>query len=296
MPDGVEWTAVVVAAHRAAESLSARPAFRDPLAEALLVRLGLAEPGERPRFDSMPGQMNGTTELMGDLVVLRTLHFDRALTASGLDQVVLLGAGLDGRAYRMPWAGRRVFELDLPGGLALKAAAARAAGLEPIATRTPVPVDLAGDWPAALLAAGFEPSRPTAWVAEGLTVYLSRTEADLLMSRARELSAPGSRCYVEIAQPIGSRLTVESASDDGLRRLASVLRYGPPTPPHAWMSGHGWSPDAMTLVELGRRYGREVRPTWDPARGGIDLWYFDAEVEAGRPDPAVLAPGAGVHG
>jgi hypothetical protein len=47
------------------------------------------------------------------------------------------------------------------------------------------------------------------------------------------------------------------------------------------MAGHGWSPDALTLVELGRRYGREVLPTWDPARGGIDLWYFDAEVALG---------------
>ena len=229
LPGGAEWTAVVVAAHRAAESLSERPAFRDPLAEALLSRLGLAEPGRPPRFADMPGEMAGTTDLMGDLVVLRTLHYDTAITDAGLAQVVLLGAGLDGRAYRLPWAGRLVFELDLPGGLRLKEEAAR-------------------------------------------------TEADLLMVRAHGLSAPGSRFYVEIAQPIGARLTEQSATGGGLRRLASVLRYGPPTPPHLWMAGHGWSPDALTLVDLGRRYGREVLPTWDPSRGGIDLWYFDAEV------------------
>jgi methyltransferase (TIGR00027 family) len=68
----------------------------------------------------------------------------------------------------------------------------------------PVPVDLADDWPAALRAAGFDPSRPTARAAEGLTVYLTRAEADLLMTRVHDLSAPGSRLHVEIAQPAGS--------------------------------------------------------------------------------------------
>ncbi|GAA1559803.1 SAM-dependent methyltransferase [Kribbella lupini] len=283
LPDGVEWTAVVVAAHRAAESLSDRPAFRDPLAEAVVRHLGLAAPGRPPNFGSMPGEMAGTTALMGDLVVVRTLHIDQALTDAGLDQVVLLGAGLDGRAYRMPWTGRRIFELELPAGLALKDEAARAAGLKPIAGRTPVPADLAGDWPTDLFAAGFDPSRPTAWVAEGLTVYLTRAEADLLMSRVRGLSAPGSRLHIEIAQPIGERLTHDTATDDGMHRLVSVLRYGPPTPPHDWIAGHGWSPDALTLAELGNSYGRKVNDTWDPARGGIDLWYFDSGLLPARP-------------
>src|SRR5262245_60380903 len=120
LPEGLEWTAVVVAVHRAAESLSAAPAFRDPLAEAVLVRLGLAEPGQAPRFEAMPGDMAGVTRLVGPIVVLRTRYYDEVLTGAGVDQVVLLGAGLDGRAYRMPWAGRRVFELDRPAGLALK--------------------------------------------------------------------------------------------------------------------------------------------------------------------------------
>jgi O-methyltransferase involved in polyketide biosynthesis len=38
-----------------------------------------------------------------------------------------------------------------------------------------VSIDLSDDWPAALVDAGFDPSRPTAWVAEGLSVYLTRT-------------------------------------------------------------------------------------------------------------------------
>ncbi|AGZ40822.1 SAM-dependent methyltransferase [Actinoplanes friuliensis] len=278
LPDGVEWTAVLVAAQRAAESLSQTPAFRDPLAEAVMTYLGLAEPGRAPHFATMPGQMSGMTEAMGDLVTLRTLYLDEALTRSGLDQVVLLGAGLDGRAYRMPWTGRRVFEVDRPAGLALKEQAADAAGLSAVARRTSVPVDLAEDWPQALVAAGFDPARPAAWVAEGLTVYLTRAEADLMMSRVHDLSAPGSRLCVEIAQPLGTRLDDAATSDAGVHRTLSVLRYGPPTPPHDWIAGHGWSPDASTLAELGDRYHRKVGTPFDPARGGVNLWYFNAEL------------------
>lgn len=281
LPGGVEWTAVVVAAHRAAESLSDMPLFRDPLAEALMSHLGLAEPGQPPDFGAMPGEMAGMTDLMGDLVTIRTLLYDKRLTDAGHDQIVLLGAGLDGRAYRMPWTGRRIFELDLPGGLALKESAARTAGLTETVDRTPVPVDLAEDWSGALLAAGFDPARPTAWVAEGLTHYLTRAESDLLMTRIRNLSAPGSRLCIELLEPIGTRVTDETASDDGVRRLLSALRFGPPAPPHDWMAGYGWKPDALTLVELAEQYGRKVSTIFDTARGGMGAWYFDSELLPG---------------
>ena len=274
LPDGLEWTAVVVAAQRAVESLSAAPAFRDPLAEAVVTHLGLAEPGEPPRFEDMPGDMAGVTKFVGPIVVLRTLHYDRVLTDAGLDQVVLLGAGLDGRAYRLPWAGRRIFELDLPAGLLLKAEAARAAGLEPIADRVPVPVDLAAEWAPVLLEAGFDPERPTAWVAEGLLLYLTRDQADQLMTRVHELSAPGSRFCLDVVETLGERFS--AVDDDGGRRAASVMRHGPPTPPHDWLAAHGWSPDAVTLVELGDRYGRTITPGFDPGQGGARLWCFDS--------------------
>ncbi|MEV7623594.1 SAM-dependent methyltransferase [Actinoplanes sp. NPDC089786] len=273
LPDGVGWTAVLVAAQRAAESLSGAPAFRDPLAEAIVVHLGLAGPGEQPRFDAMPGDMAGLTTMMGDLVVLRTLHNDRVITESGVEQVVLLGAGLDGRAYRLPGAGR-IFELDLAPGLALKEEAARAAGLQTLMRRTAVPADLAGEWASALLAAGFDPSRPTAWIGEGLTIYLDRSELDGLLTRVRDLSAPGSRLCLEIASRFDAGLADEEVADNGTRRLETLLREGPPIPPHDWLIDHGWSARHHTLVELGERHGREVTRWFDADRGGATLWMF----------------------
>jgi methyltransferase (TIGR00027 family) len=274
LPEDVGWTAVLVASHRAAESLSATPAFRDPLAEALLVHLGLAEPGEPPDFDRMAGDMAAMTRMLGDVIVLRTLHFDRMITESPVEQIVLLGAGLDGRAYRQAWTGRRIFELDRPAGLTLKEAAARAAGLPPLTERTAVPVDLADDWPAALTAAGFDPGRPTAWIAEGLAMYLDRPELEALLSRTRQLSAPGSRLGIELASVSMAARAELATADEGTRRLGGLIRQGHPVPPHDWLLDHGWTPDELTAVELGRRYGRPVTAWADPDRGGSSLWYF----------------------
>ncbi len=58
----------------------------------------------------------------------------------------------------------------------------------PACERVVVPCDLRDDWPAALRAAGLDPARPTAWIAEGLLVYLAPDDVDRLLD-----SSPGSR-------------------------------------------------------------------------------------------------------
>ena len=61
----------------------------------------------------------------------------------------------------------------------------------------PVAVDLRDDWPAALIAAGFDPAQPTAWLAEGLLPYLPADAQDRLFDLVTALSAAGSRIAVE---------------------------------------------------------------------------------------------------
>ena len=63
--------------------------------------------------------------------------------------------------------------------------------------RRPVPVDLRDDWPAALTAAGFDRTQPTAWLAEGLLPYLPSDAQDRLFEMVTALSAPGSQIAVE---------------------------------------------------------------------------------------------------
>jgi methyltransferase (TIGR00027 family) len=125
---------------------------------------------------------------------VRTRYFDDVLLAASgwAAQIVLLGAGLDTRAYRLglpPEA--TVFEIDQPGTLAAKESVLSAEGARPVCARIAVAADLRGDWAAALTAAGFDPARSTAWLAEGLLFYLDVGAAPAMISRAAALS--GSR-------------------------------------------------------------------------------------------------------
>ena len=131
----------------------------------------------------------------------RTKWFDEffiAAGAGGIDQAVILAAGLDARAWRLPWNdGSVVYEIDQPKVLAFKTGTLRARGVEPATRYVAVPIDLRRDWPKALREAGFDATEPTAWAAEGLLPYLPADAQDLLFERIAELSARGSRVGVE---------------------------------------------------------------------------------------------------
>ena len=136
---------------------------------------------------------------------VRTKWFDEyfiAAGANGIDQAVILAAGLDARAWRLPWVhGSVVYEIDQPQVLAFKADALAARGARPAGRYQAVPIDLRADWPTALREAGFDPSAPTAWSAEGLLPYLPAAGQDLLFERIVTLSATGSRIAVEALSP-----------------------------------------------------------------------------------------------
>ncbi len=70
-------------------------------------------------------------------------------------------------------------------------------GATPRATLRTVGIDLRDDWPTALRDAGFDPSTATAWIAEGLLVYLPSDAQDRLFDNITALSAPGSRIATE---------------------------------------------------------------------------------------------------
>nr|QBI71325.1 O-Methyltransferase [uncultured bacterium] len=136
---------------------------------------------------------------------VRTRVFDdflRQAVADGAGQVVILAAGLDARAFRMPWtAGIDVYEVDHPDVLDFKDAVLGDIGAEAPCRRHVVRADLAGDWGSVLDAAGFDPGRKTAWMAEGLLPYLgAREEGDLLRTLGAR-SLPGSRVCLEYMPP-----------------------------------------------------------------------------------------------
>jgi methyltransferase (TIGR00027 family) len=90
-----------------------------------------------------------------------------------------------------------VFEVDQPEVIAFKGETLNRLGATPAATLRTVGIDLRSDWPKALREAGFDPSAPTAWIAEGLLVYLPPDAQDRLLDNITALSAPGSRVATE---------------------------------------------------------------------------------------------------
>ncbi|OBB35998.1 class I SAM-dependent methyltransferase [Mycobacterium sp. 852002-51961_SCH5331710] len=218
-------TATMVAAQRV---LSHREGLiDDPYAEPLVRAVGLdffvrALDGEIS-LDAIDARFN--TRRAAEGMSVRTRHFDRMFTDAvdaGVRQAVILASGLDARAYRLPWpTGTTVFELDQPDVIAFKTNTLAALGAEPTADRRALAIDLREDWPKALLDNGFDPTKPTAWSAEGLLIYLPPEAQDLLFDRIDELSAPGSRLATEHIPD------VSMFADERSREIAERLQaYG----------------------------------------------------------------------
>jgi len=194
-------TATMVAAQRVIADREGL--IDDPFAEPLVRAVGLdlftkALDGEI-QLDDVDPQFSLERAAQG--MAVRTRHFDRLFTnavADGVRQAVILAAGLDARAYRLPWpGGTTVFEVDQPEVIDFKTRTLADLGAQAKSDRRTVAIDLRDDWPKALLDNGFDPSAPTAWIAEGLLIYLPSEAQDLLFDRIDELSAPGSRVATE---------------------------------------------------------------------------------------------------
>ncbi|MFI6845007.1 class I SAM-dependent methyltransferase [Kitasatospora sp. NPDC050467] len=268
-PSGVWATAVGVARVRALETERENALFRDPLARAFATAGGLW-PSSPPLPDDEAARRRRLAVSFS--IVIRTKFLDDLLqqaSASGVRQVVLLGAGMDSRAFRLDWPeGTRLFEVDTAAPLDFKAAVLRQERAVARCERITVAVDLREDWPGALAAAGHDPAVPTAWIAEGLLIYLPQDAVELLMARISAQSAPGSR----MGLTLGSRGVIERfGADAAPGSAASMWISEMPDDPVGWLAGHGWEADSHTLRERAAAYGRPIGnpPQREEQPGGL---------------------------
>ncbi|MBV9089918.1 MAG: class I SAM-dependent methyltransferase [Mycobacteriaceae bacterium] len=272
-------TAVMVAAARAAETKRPDPLINDPYAH-ILVSGAATGVWEYMLDDTMADKLKqiddeaaAMFEHMLSYQAVRTHFFDQFFadaTAAGLRQIVILASGLDSRAYRIQWPPPTVvYEIDQPKVLEYKAATLAAHGARPAAQRRGVPMDLRFDWPAALRDAGFDPAQPTAWLAEGLLMYLPADAQDRLFERITALSAQRSRIAVETAPTHASdrrqemREKFQQISDQlGIPQTVDVqdLTYDDADRSDVadWLAGHGWQANAQSSQQVQRRLGRYV--------------------------------------
>jgi methyltransferase (TIGR00027 family) len=266
-------TATFVASGRAMATRDPRGLINDPFAEPLVRAVGLdlftkMLDGELDlsEFDNAsPTRM----QAMVDGMAVRTKYFDEYFldaTNDGVRQAVILASGLDARAYRLPWpAGTVVYELDQPQVIEFKTSTLAGLGAEPTATRRTIAIDLRQDWPAALTAAGLDTSAPTAWLAEGLLIYLPPEAQDRLFDNITALSAPGSTVATEFVPGIvdfdAEKMREMSTPfrDHGMDiDMASLVYAGERTHVVDYLRTKGWSVEGVTRTELFRRSGLDV--------------------------------------
>jgi len=196
LASGVGATATAVAASRALANRAGL--IDDAWAEPLVRAVGMEHFQEL--LDAP--ETSDDVQRMVHGMAIRTRYFDDFLRGTShvtdIRQTVILASGLDARGYRLPWpAGTVVFEVDQPGVIDFKVSALQRLGARPTAEVRNVGVDLREDWPAALAAQGFDPGRPTAWIAEGLLIYLPPDAQDRLFDHITALSPAGSRLATE---------------------------------------------------------------------------------------------------
>jgi methyltransferase (TIGR00027 family) len=183
---------------------------------------------------------------------------------------VILGAGLDARAFRLDWPqGTWLWELDLAGVLEFKEMVVRAEEWMPLCERTTVEVDLAADWGRSLEEAGFDAQARVVWLAEGLLAYLSVQVRDALIETTAALSVPGSRLGLTLAAPSRSAERHDAADDeDGTAKpkgYKSLFQSSAPEDPRQWLASRGWQADFFNVAERSDSYGRP------PAEGGTGV-------------------------
>jgi methyltransferase (TIGR00027 family) len=233
----VSRTAELVALYRAIESSrsAATRLFVDPLAASFLgsrfrwalrayriPAIGAAVP-----WSIVDGHWSGPR----GTVAVRTRYFDDVLGAAlrgGAEQVVILGAGFDCRAYRIPGIERtRVFEVDHPATQARKKAVImrRLSAIPPHVTF--VPIDFSTDsLDTAMPRAGYRRDVVTLFICEGVTHYLSQEAVDTIFRYVVQNAQVGSRIvftYVHRGLLDGS---VNFAG--GADTLSTVRRVGEP--------------------------------------------------------------------
>ncbi|MER6693930.1 SAM-dependent methyltransferase [Streptomyces minutiscleroticus] len=292
---GVGRTALLVAAARAMETHRPDALARDTFAEHFVRASPVAadwpvRPDQVPDADADP-----LWGRLGRYFALRTRVLDDHLLRSarrGVRQVVLLGAGLDTRAYRLAWPpGCTVHEIDTDKVLAFKQSVLDREGAAPVAERRPLAVDLRHDWARALLDTGFDPTAPTAWLAEGLLLYLPADAERYLIATVDRLSAAGSTLAYEIKEVAEEPRVRAGAVYAAARQrlgidLLSLFDTAPRPDSAGELAGRGWTVEVRSPYDFTAAHGCGLRPEPDDALA-VNRWIF-AEATGTRSRPGTM--------
>ena len=282
-----------IAAARALETEHEKPLFTDPYARALAGDDGFA------LLDEMRRAAGPTSGASGpDLYLsLRTRFLDDALTSAvrdrGITQVVLMAAGMDTRAFRLSWpAGVVVYELDRDDVFDAKEPVLASLGAKPACDRRVIRVDLAGEWIPTLLAEGFDPARPTAFLAEGLLMYLQPAAAEGVVRGISSIAADDSWIGLDA---VNKEMLDSPFTTTYMKKLADL---GAPwhfaiSAPDIFFAHHGWRAAVVMPGDPEANFGRWPFPVMPRSMPGIPRTFFVTAIKGGAtlqlPTPVSVA-------
>ncbi|UCG00761.1 MAG: class I SAM-dependent methyltransferase [Candidatus Heimdallarchaeota archaeon] len=194
--DALPFTARLMAYYRFQEYKSASPLIIDPFAERLA--------GDMTAY----ADKHKFVVQRGDYALVRSYFIENTLLNpwcmnNKISQIILLGAGLDTRAYRLKNLkinSHTIFEIDLSSVIEYKEAILK--DEKPLCNLVRVSEDLSSPkWDSSLRENGFSTKTPTFWVLEGLAYYLEKQVVVSLLQKAALMSTETSEIFVDICVP-----------------------------------------------------------------------------------------------
>ncbi len=246
-------TALWTAAARARESARADRIFDDPYAAVLAGAEITQQAVDRPDAGAPFAAIAVRTRFFDDAIL-------RLMAERDVRQIVVLAAGMDTRAFRLPLpADLRFFEIDRPEVLAHKADRLAGVAEPPAFFRSTVESDLRGPWPQQLAAAGFDADQPTGWLAEGLLCYLTVDRVHELLTAVTELSADGSFLLVDLVGQSFLNSAYFAGFLKSLRAEGAGWQFGTDDPT-GLLAAHGWDAEVTEYGEPGADFDRPAMP------------------------------------
>jgi methyltransferase (TIGR00027 family) len=263
--DAIGLTARWVAAARARETARADRLFEDPFAADLAGDDGFRLLGELSRASTTDAYLP-----------IRTRFFDDYLldAVRSVRQVVIVGAGMDARAFRLDWPGGvTLFEVETEPVVRAKEPILRRLGAAARCDRRVVAADVLADWEHKLFRAGFEPNEPSVFLLEGLLFYLEEAQARALLSRISNVAQVGSKLGADLVglTLLGSPFARDFLS--GLEKAGVPWRFGTERPEDL-LSAHGWNAKITLPGEPAAHYGRWPYRVRSRDLPGIPRSYF----------------------
>lgn len=250
-----------MAAKRAIEQSHPTPLFHDPYAAALA---GAEVENLLNKWREVAHRQNRPLEEIllkrTRYIAIRTRFFDdllkTALAQISAPQMVILGSGLDTRAYRFHWPFQtHVFEVDVPAVLRYKTRILK--HIVPTCYHSQIEGDLENpqmDWVTDLLKTGLSTEHPIIWLLEGVLMYLSHSTVHSLLRTISALSRPGSVLGMD-SITTGSIAAAQKAQKTDRGRVIRYWQFGCDEP-QTLLQKYDWSAEVSRPQDTGNAYER----------------------------------------